>query len=698
MLEKMKNKGWSCKKILMVAGIALVLVRIFLAMGLPIYAIGDSAYDDNLFIRLSKNIAAGEWLGSFDKKTLLKRPMFAIYLAVIHKLNLSFRLSVILFYTVSILLLIVALRYVLKEYKARFVVFTLLLFSPVMIHSMFIQRVYRMAVIPAAILLVLATLLGLYFSVRKKEEPLYKTLLWSVAAGFAFFFFWNLREDSIWLLPFFACALMVAAVYVFIEMWQDKKKAGGAWKVFFGRRNVLRVILLLVPVVILLLGNHWIKWQNYQHYGVYTDSEMNDSEFGKLMSTMYAVESEDEYEYVNLTHNTLQKIIAVSPSLQGMEAPLEAMYDSGWVMENGEIAGGYITYAFRDALEKAGHYTNAVEKEAFCKQVNEEIKAAMAKGKLPTQEGLYSVSYLLGKKGANFEVLIPKFLESLKWIVTYERMDVNVLTSSGKDSTIRNFEIMTNDLAIYPPEEKFALVGYGFAKDDKEEMRFVVEREDGSKTEFVKNLSSNDVFEYYINKGIIYENARSCRFDEALEFKYEEALTLHVYLGDEEIETIDLWQAAPTMAETEEYVFCLDRVGVESTPDALSEGGGVIVLAEKLVLKVFQITAIPVCIIALISYLFLTYAGFFSRREKEQKAFIREIWLIITGVLLSFLLVTAGVTYRYAEAINSEGRDFYLCSGYVMYQIFVALTIWIDYECLLKPMLAARKNKDKDDN
>ncbi len=661
-------------------GAVLVLVKVFLTMGLPIYVIGDSAYDDNLFIRLAMNLSNGQWLGEFDKKTLLKRPMFAIYLAFIHKLNLSFRLSVILFYLASVLLLLLALRQVLNKRKAKFVVFAALLYSPIMLHSMFVQRVYRMAVMPAAITLVVATLLGLYFAIRGKETVWYELLGWSLGSGFSFFFFWNMREDSIWLLPFFACALLVALFYVVADMCREKKN--GTWKAFFAKKHLFRVCCLILPVVLALLGNHWVKWQNYRYYGVYTDSEMNDSEFGKLMSTMYAVESEDEYEFVNLTHATMDKIVAQSPSLQSMQKQIDGMYNSGWTMENGEIAGGYITYALRDALDKAGHYQNAVEKEAFCRQVKEEIKAAMEDGRLPTKEGLYSVSYLLGKKGANPDVLIPKFLESLKWVVTWERMEAGVFTSSGKAKTVRNFEIMTNDLAIYPPEETFDVAGFGFSKVDGEKMRFVLEYEDGSVKEFASNISSNDVFEHYINQGIIYENARECRFKEALDFKYDKAMTLHIYINEEEVDSFDLWQLTPVSKENDRYAFCFDKAGITSMPDALSGEGGMTALIDTALLKVIRVLAIPLFVLVMVAYVRLTLCGFFSKRDKKEKAFLRELWLIITGVFLSFILVTGGVTYRYAEAINSNGRDFYLCSSYLMYQLFGVLTLWVNYEYL----------------
>lgn len=681
MLEKIKKQKWFDLKHCIIYGGLLVLLKLFLTMGLPIYAIGDSAYDDYLFIKLSKSVAAGDWLGTFNKRTLLKRPMFAIYLAVINKLNLSFRLSVILLYTIAILVLLVALGYVIKGNKAKLITFGLLLFSPVLIHSMFLQRVYRMAVMPAAIIFVIATLLGLYFSVLSKEEKKYKTVIWSVAAGFCFFFFWNLREDSIWLLPFFACALGIAATRLlaeFVTVRKNKTVEAETTKEA-SRRLLFGLLCLVIPILLSILGNNWVKWQNYKHYGVYTDSEMNESEFGKLMSTMYSVKSDDEFEYVNLTHSTLEKIIAASPTLQGMAIPVEAMYDSGWVMENGEIAGGYITYAFRDALEKAGHYTDAVDKEATCKQINDELKAAIAAGTLETeQEGLYAMSYLLGKKGANFDVLIPKFMESLKWVVTYERMEVNMLTSSGREEFLRNFEMMTNDLVVYPPEEKFALVGYGFAKDEAEELRFVVETADGAKTEFVKNLASNDVFEYYINQGIIYEDARACRFNEKLDFTAEEPLTLHVYLGEKEVETFDLWNLTQPMLENEDYVLCFDQAGIETTYDELANGGGVTLLADRMILKLYQLTAVLVCVLAVLGYVWLTFAAFFAKTAEGKKEKIRELWLIITGLLLSFLLVTAGVTYRYAEAVNSDGRDFYLASSYVTYQLFVMAVFLVD--------------------
>lgn len=670
MVKKIKIDQKITNKLSIFFASLLIVLKTVLMMGIPIFVIGDSAYDDNLFIKLSNSILEGQWLGAFDKRTLLKRPMFAIYLAFIRKCNLSYRLSLLLLYVVALIVFIYALRYVIHNKWVLGSIFFALLYSPIMIHSMYTQRVYRLGVMPASVILAVSTLLGLYFSLRKNEKWI-KTLGWSAAAGACFFFFWNMREDSIWLLPFFACALFVAFVQILMELGKNKKA-------------VIKIIYILIPIGIVLLGNHMIKWQNYKHYGVYTDSEMNHSEFGKLMSTMYAVKSDDEYEFVNLTKNTVQKIIAVSPSLQTMQEELDKMYASGWVMQNGEIAGGYITYAFRDALAQAEHYENAVEKEAFCKKVRSEIETAMEDGRLEATGGMYSASYLLGKKGANYKVLIPKLMESFRWVITCEKMKSNVLESSGKKSTIRSFEVATNDLAIYPPEERFEFIGYGFAKDDSKELRFVIEEPNGTLVEIRRDMSSRDVFEYYINQGILYKNAENCRFKESREYDIEKELKLHLYLDGEKIKTLDMWSLSPEVVETDDYIYCIDTIGIKRMPDELAKSGGMMALINQIIIRLYQILSIPIFILATVSYGGLTYAGYLSKRNKKEKAYLRELWLISTGILLSVILVTAGITYRYAEAVNSGGRDFYLCSAYMMYQLFVGVVLGYGVTYLVK--------------
>ena len=63
------------------------------------------------------------------------------------------------------------------------------------------QRLYRMAIVPGMVLVVFSGMIGLTL---RKELPLKKQLPWAFLTGMALAFFWQIREDSVWILPFIA--------------------------------------------------------------------------------------------------------------------------------------------------------------------------------------------------------------------------------------------------------------------------------------------------------------------------------------------------------------------------------------------------------------------------------------------------------------------------------------------------------------
>ena len=56
-----------------------------------------------------------------------------------------------------------------------------------------------MAIVPGMVLVVFSGMIGLTL---RKELPLKKQLPWAVLTGMALAFFWQIREDSVWILPF----------------------------------------------------------------------------------------------------------------------------------------------------------------------------------------------------------------------------------------------------------------------------------------------------------------------------------------------------------------------------------------------------------------------------------------------------------------------------------------------------------------
>ena len=52
----------------------------------------------------------------------------------------------------------------------------------------------------------------------RKELPLKKQLPWAVLTGMALAFFWQIREDSVWILPFIAVMTVWNVGYVILAL------------------------------------------------------------------------------------------------------------------------------------------------------------------------------------------------------------------------------------------------------------------------------------------------------------------------------------------------------------------------------------------------------------------------------------------------------------------------------------------------
>ena len=558
----------------------LTLIKIWLGCGLRPYGTSNSDYDDMLFIRQAHSIAEGNWLGEFSKFTLLKRPMFGIFMACIKKMHLSYRMTVQCMYVLAVILFVYVISKCISSYLGRAAIYLFLLFTPAMFNFAYVQRVYRMGIVPAAVLFVITGFIALFIYIHEEAKNYKKIAGWSVYTGFSLFFFWNLREDSIWLLPFCGAAVVIAGC---IAIYRLRKKMDS------GKAFCFKVVCLCVPFILMFAGNSVIKGLNYKYYGVYTDSEMNNSEFASLMSTIYSIKSDESYQYVNVDKNTFYRVMENSPTMMTLKPYIDAMYEGGWVMDNGQIAGGYISYAFRDVLTKAGYYEgDAKAKEEICKKMNDEIKEAISDGRLEAEGGLYSVSYLLGKKGANLPLFFDKYSESLRWVIEGKKMNAHMRKSVGSAEKLREMEMVTGDILIYPDMD---INGTGVKEDP------------------------------IVGHG---------------------TTALHLVLR-------------------------------------------VIALYQKTGWFMFGLAAI--------SFVLLFFKLFDKKQGAKNREIVIKSFVVLTGILLSSLLLIGGVTYRYAEARNSEGRNLYMAGAYPLYQIWVVGTIVLAIIYVLVPVI--KKNREK---
>ena len=107
---------------LIIARLWLVEAEDFLATYTP--------HDDYLFIKLAQHILSGAWLGPYDQVTLVKGPVYPLFIAVAHHTGMPLLLVQHLVHSGFCVLAIVAVRPLLKGRWVFMAIFFLLLLNP----------------------------------------------------------------------------------------------------------------------------------------------------------------------------------------------------------------------------------------------------------------------------------------------------------------------------------------------------------------------------------------------------------------------------------------------------------------------------------------------------------------------------------------------------------------------------------------
>ena len=414
--------------------VGAAILRIGMMMRAPIYALANYKHDDLLLVTLAQHLQEGEWLGPYNNLTLVKGISFPVFLALCNRFCIPYLFGMGLFYTGAVILFVTAVREQISNRWVQLGIYLFLLYSPAMLSVDAQQRVYNCALVPGAILLVFAGVLGVFF----RRHRAWKTVLvWSCFLGFVFPFFWHLRNDTMWMLPF---VLTGTGISIFCII----KKNG------FHKGTAVKSLICLIPVLTLVFSNLMIAGINQKHYGLFVVNDRSGSSEAEFISRLMEMDEKSENPNVWVSQKAMKKAVEVSPALQEIQPQIEEMFQSGWA-SGGEIVGDIVVWAFRDAMEAAGYYQgNAPETEAFYKRATAELDQAYEDGRLH-KDGLLHLSAL--SKGISWKdvpTLVKRIKSSFLAAVNARYAEVQLKKASGNRDQIRYFEAMTGANALYP--------------------------------------------------------------------------------------------------------------------------------------------------------------------------------------------------------------------------------------------------------
>jgi glycosyltransferase involved in cell wall biosynthesis len=351
------------RKALTAAFIGLALLRVLLAAGQPMQAIGGADHDDDLFAHLASHLLSHQWLGPYDNVTLIKGPGYPIFMAANFWAGLPLYLSQTLFYLAACGAMVWAVRPFLRNGWALLLLFALMAFCPSSYEGQ-TYRVLREGIYPALTLFTLAALIGLC-TVR----GVWRRAALAVGAAASLCAFMVTREEGIWLSASVGLLLLVAAFRVAAAP---------------GRRSLrlaLAALVFAAPLAIAWSGVAWIKHENKRHYGVAVVTELSDGPFDEAYGAIIRVKPARWRPYLPAPREVREAIYAQSPAFASIKpylenSPLTPAACEAIPSTCGDIGGGWFLWAVRDAASQAGYHQTAVKAAAYYERVAHEINDA----------------------------------------------------------------------------------------------------------------------------------------------------------------------------------------------------------------------------------------------------------------------------------------------------------------------------------
>lgn len=415
----------------------LTIYRVFLASKIPLYAQGGADLDDYLLVKYATKMINFKWLGAFDSLTLVKGASFSLFLAIGYYLNIPYSIFLILCYIAAIIMLVFALKKYMSNKYLLSLLYIILLFSPVMFHIENTQKIYRGGLIVIFVVFVIASIINLY---SNRNEKIKKLVVWSIISSLCLSFFWFIKEDSIWIIPFVCGAIVLSIIWLII----NRKKV---------IRIKTRIFLTVLPIVFLIIANIVYCSLNYFIYGEYTVTDRSGTYYKEVLNDLLRIKNK-KIDEIWITKDTIYKAMKESPTLAKSKEQIDEMYENSWALVDGEIRGDIIFWTLRDAFDKAGVYKNGGKKaNEYYKKIDKELDKAFANKKLKEEDAFYLSK---NSKGITKEDLkyfkenVPKEFEIL---IDYSENEIGVYEANGPIEHIVVMDYVTNSKIIWPNTE-----------------------------------------------------------------------------------------------------------------------------------------------------------------------------------------------------------------------------------------------------
>lgn len=329
-----------------------------------------AGHDQLRYAQMAESLIEGRWLGEYDQFTLLRRPAYPLWIALVAATGVPLRIAAELLLAAAAAMLAATLARRGLAPPLVLLAYVAFVLEP---HTFAVNgEVVSESFYGPMLAVLLALLVEASTAARARVAA-----AWALGAGVPLAGLWHARPEGI---------LGVAVTVVAAALsWACAPRAERPWRVAASRL----LVLALPPMAVLGLSSAWIGMVNRARYGVFTVTEMGAPRFVEAQAALLRLDVGPRRRYVAVPEAARRRAYAESPTFALLEPYLEGSPKAPWIEAGcGQAAvcddygNGWFVYALRDAAHAAGAYVSAREAEAFYSRIAAELNAACEAGRL----------------------------------------------------------------------------------------------------------------------------------------------------------------------------------------------------------------------------------------------------------------------------------------------------------------------------
>ena len=337
----------------------IVLIRLWLVDTFQLMAT-DTPHDDYLFIKTAGHILNGEWLGPYNHLTLIKGPVYPLFIAFSYLLGIPLLFSEQILYSIACFIAIYSLKPICNNKYIFIFSFIFILFNPFLYNYPLPGRVLRESFSISLVLIIFSSIVGVFCYIKYSGRVFF---IWILIFSFSLSSVLYTREEGIWLLP-----PIVMFILLFVFNKTEKKL-----------HLTKKVIIFTVPFFVFLLFSFVFMYLNKSYYGFFIINELKTKEFISAYGGLMNVKQDAFRPYVPVSNDVLNKVYEVSSSFK----ELQPFFDKARLLPSrSQWPPSFFIWQIREAANYAGYSTDLDTALKFYRNVGNDIKNACDAGRL----------------------------------------------------------------------------------------------------------------------------------------------------------------------------------------------------------------------------------------------------------------------------------------------------------------------------